>query len=271
MQQTRRPDPAWRKSLHLYLPATVTTTDPPFHYQPPAEGPTVLWEDEALLVFVKPSGLLSVPGRAVHHRDCALSRLQAIHGPLWVVHRLDMDTSGVMVMARSAATAGALGRQFERREVGKRYQAWVWGRVQQTAGTIALPLAVDWPHRPRQQVDWSRGKPSTTGYEVLRRLPSRSLLALSPHTGRSHQLRVHLAAIGHPICGDRFYGLRREPGSHPEGEATAEGMAASASAEQPPGPPDPSRLALHADRLALRHPLTGNWHTWESPPEWCLT
>ncbi|MFZ9432820.1 MAG: RluA family pseudouridine synthase [Burkholderiaceae bacterium] len=218
-------------------------------YQPPPGLPAVHHADNCLLVVDKPSGLLSVPGRLPIHHDSAQLRLQAVFGPLWVVHRLDMDTSGLIVYARTQEAAASLGRQFESRTVGKTYEALVWGRPPSDRGLIQLPLRLDWPHRPRQRVDVQRGKPSTTRYE---RLPDPGLSAtqaawervrLHPLTGRSHQLRVHLSAIGHAIVGDRFYG---RPGPSPTAEIS-------------------ERLMLHAFELTLLHPITGEPLCCQSP------
>lgn len=209
-----------------------------FVYQPPAGPPAMLHLDADLMVVDKPSGLLSVPGRLPEHHDSALQRLQAEHGPLWVVHRLDMDTSGVLVLARHREAAAALGRCFEQRRAFKLYRAVVWGRPPSGEGRIALPLRLDWPHRPRQLVDGQAGKASVTDYCVLQSFEDRCLLELKPLTGRSHQLRVHLQAVGCPILGDRFYGR-------------ADGQA---------------RLMLHAQRLRMPHPRTGQDMHWEAPP-----
>ncbi len=193
---------------------------------------------EALLVIDKPSGLPAVPGRGAHLQDCVASRVQAEFSDALVVHRLDMATSGLMLMARGVAAQRALGNAFARREVDKRYVAVVSGLLASPAGDgwgeIALPLAADWPERPRQKVDVHGGKPSLTRYRVLGRdLPNGlSRVELQPLTGRSHQLRVHLLAIGHPIVGDTLY-------APPEVQAQS------------------ARLLLHASALALAHPLSG--------------
>lgn len=226
----------------LCAPPGPPNLSEPLVYAPTPGLPAVVHEDAQLLVVNKPPGLLSVPGRLPQHHDSALLRLQAVYGPLWVVHRLDMDTSGLMAFARTGEAAGHLGRQFERRGVNKHYEALVWGRPPSSEGVIALPLRIDWPHRPRQRVDALAGKASVTRYECADRdddlaVPhrrSQTRLKLKPITGRSHQLRVHLSAIGLPIVGDRFYGWPRE-------------------AEGPCG----QRLMLHATSLVLQHPLDG--------------
>lgn len=248
------------KARALYQPATVDPlTHPPrigappdtptlFRYDPPPGLPSVLHADAHLVAVDKPSGLLSVPGRGEAHHDSALIRLQECFGPLWVVHRLDMDTSGVIVYARSREAAASLGRSFERRQTAKRYLAWVQGQPAPDNGEIDLPLRLDWPHRPRQIVDPVAGKPSQTRWRVLAREAHRSRLALEPLTGRSHQLRVHLAAIGHPIEGDRFYGPLASNGA---------GLVR---------PDQPGRLMLHAWRLSLRHPAEARECHFEAPP-----
>ncbi len=189
----------------------------------------VLYADDALVVVDKPAGLLAVPGRGEQRQDCVAARVQARFADALVVHRLDQATSGLMVLARGAVAQRALSRAFAERRVAKGYTAIVGGRLAGTAGTIELPLAADWPNRPRQRVDALRGKPSTTHWRVLRHddAAGTTRVELEPHTGRSHQLRVHLLAIGHPIVGDALYA--------------------------PPALAAP-RLMLHASSLALPHP-----------------
>lgn len=163
--------------------------------------------DDRLLVVDKPAGLLCVPGRGPDGADCLASRVQAAWPDALVVHRLDMATSGLVVFGRGAAMQRALSIAFAERRVHKRYEAVVTGLPGGAAGTIELPLAADWPRRPRQQVSHDGGKPSTTRWQLLSHdVPAgTSRLALWPITGRTHQLRVHLAAIGHPILGDALY------------------------------------------------------------------
>jgi tRNA pseudouridine32 synthase/23S rRNA pseudouridine746 synthase len=197
-------------------------------------GWRLVFEDAALLVVDKPAGLLAVPGRGADKQDCLSARLQARWPEARVVHRLDQPTSGLMVFARDAATQRRLGTAFEQREVTKRYIALVAGRLADAEGCIELPLAADWPNRPRQQVDAAAGKPALTRWWRLADDPARdaSRVELEPLTGRTHQLRVHLAAIGHPILGDALY-------APPEVQARA------------------ARLLLHASRLAFAHPGSG--------------
>ena len=206
----------------------------------------LLHEDAWCLVAVKPAGLLSVPGRGEAKQDCLATRLQASHSDALVVHRLDMATSGLWVMGRGLAMQRRLARAFEHREVDKRYVAVVDGVLAPAAdgawSEIDLPLAADWPNRPRQKVDTEHGRPSRTRYRVLGPgpLPGTTRLELEPVTGRTHQLRVHLQAIGHPIVGDTLY-------------APAAGAAAA------------PRLWLHATQLRLPHPHTGEPMHWSSP------
>jgi len=192
--------------------------------------------DQHLIVLDKPAGLLAVPGRT--EADCLAARAQARWPDALVVHRLDMATSGLMVLARGVAAQRRLGAAFAERRVHKTYVAVVHGLVAGDAGEIDLPLAADWPRRPRQQVDWQRGKPALTRWRVLARdaAATRTRLALEPVTGRSHQLRVHLQALGHPIVGDALYGQA-------EGE----------------------RLLLHAQQLGLPHPADAGWREFSAP------
>jgi tRNA pseudouridine32 synthase/23S rRNA pseudouridine746 synthase len=205
----------------------------------PMPSITLRHADDHLLIVEKPAGLLSVPGRSPELADCLIARVQIEYPDALTVHRLDQVTSGLAVVARGAAMQRALSMAFERRQVTKGYEALVEGVVADDVGEIDLPLIRDWPNRPRQIVDHDTGKPSLTRWRVLARdaSTSRTRLALEPVTGRSHQLRVHLASIGHPIVGDDFYGAA------------------------PAG-----RVCLHASRLGFAHPATGAWQEWESPP-----
>jgi len=200
-------------------------------YSPPDAPLSILHQDHEILIVDKPSGLLSVPGRGEHLADCLLSRVQAAFPEALLVHRLDRDTSGVMVFALTPHAQRHLGLQFEKRQVKKTYVARVWGRVEEKTGTVDLPLIVDWPNRPRQKVDFDAGKPALTDWRVVKYEESATRVRLFPKTGRSHQLRVHMREIGHPILGDPFY---------------AEGEALNAP-----------RLMLHAESLRLRHPDGG--------------
>ena len=196
---------------------------------------TPLHIDATCLVVVKPAGLLSVPGRGTHLQDCLSARVQAIHADALVVHRLDMATSGLMLFARGAAAQRSLSQAFAQREVHKRYVAVVHGRMAQDQGEIDLPLMADWPNRPMQKVDTDHGKPSLTRYRVLAfdAAANTTRVLLEPVTGRAHQLRVHLLAIGHPMLGDALYA-------------------------PPPVRAMANRLLLHAESLAFRHPTNGS-------------
>lgn len=199
-------------------------------YRPPADtGLTIIHQDADLLVLNKPSGLLSVPGKGADLADCLEARVHAVHPDALVVHRLDRDTSGVFVMAMNASAQRHLGLQFERRHLSKTYRAIVAGRISADDGEIDLPLIADWPNRPLQKVCHDTGKPALTRWRVISRTDTQSRVDLAPHTGRSHQLRVHLKEIGHPILGDPLYG----------DAATA------------------PRLMLHAHTLTLHHPTGG--------------
>lgn len=171
------------------------------------QGLAVVAVEDDLVVLDKPAGLLAVPGRGADKADCLAARVQAVWPEALVVHRLDQATSGLMLMARGSDAQRRLSAAFERRLVGKRYVALVAGRMARATGNIDAPLAADWPNRPRQQVDQERGKPSLTHWRVLGHdaVADRTRVELEPVTGRSHQLRVHLAAIGHAIVGDTLY------------------------------------------------------------------
>ena len=209
-----------------------------FVYAPPAGEPQVLFADDDILVAAKPEGLLSVPGKGAGREDCMIARLAVRHACVLLVHRLDLDTSGVMVFALVKAAQASLGRQFEERRVKKGYVARVAGRLQPKVGRVDLPLCVDWPNRPRQKVDAQAGRPAVTDWRVVRSDADESRVRLMPRTGRSHQLRVHMAAIGHPILGDPLY------------SEDAEGW---------------PRMMLHAESLRIRHPGTGVTMTFSQP------
>ena len=201
----------------------------------------IVYEDRFLVVVDKPSGLLSVPGRRPEHADCVAARVRSrfadATGPL-TVHRLDMDTSGLIVLALDPATHRALSRLFQERAVSKRYEAVVDGVVHPDEGTISLPLRLDVDNRPYQIVDEERGRPAVTHWRVLARGGPWTHVEFVPHTGRTHQLRVHAAVgLGCPIRGDLLYG---DPNAAP-------------------------RLQLHATELSLVHPATGEQMLWHSP------
>lgn len=213
-------------------------------YNPPRDPwLLILYQDEHIMVVNKPSGLLSVPGRAPENKDSIMTRIQADFPTAESVHRLDMATSGVIVVALTKAAERELKRQFREREPKKSYVARVWGYLAQDEGLIDLPLICDWPNRPKQKVCYETGKSSQTQYQVLSRDTDGSTrVKLSPITGRSHQLRVHMLAIGHPILGDGFYA-----------PAEAKAMA--------------SRLQLHAQELCITHPELGTVMHFTCEPE----
>lgn len=200
-------------------------------YTPPMVPLAVLQDDHELLFVDKPSGLLTVPGKGAHLADCLLTRVQAVFPTALLVHRLDRDTSGVMVFALTPHAQRHLGLQFEKRQVKKTYVARVAGRVAEKTGTVDLPLIVDWPNRPLQKVDRENGRSAVTDWRVVRASDSETRVRLFPKTGRSHQLRVHMREIGHPILGDPFYA--------------------------PDTTQNHTRLMLHAETLQVRHPDGG--------------
>jgi tRNA pseudouridine32 synthase/23S rRNA pseudouridine746 synthase len=200
----------------------------------------LVFEDAWLVVVDKPVGLLSVPGRGEQLRDCVQSRLRERHPELLLAHRLDLDTSGLLIGAKDLATYGALQRQFEERRIDKRYIAWVSGEVVGDEGTIELALRVDVDDRPRQIVDPVHGKPAITAWRVLERIGTRTRVAFFPHTGRTHQLRVHAshpAGLDAPIVGDRLYARVAD---------------------------DEPRMLLHAEAVAFTHPHTNQRISLES-------
>ena len=223
----------------------MTTVNPP---QDP-QHLHCLHADDALLVLAKPAGLLSVPGRGADKQDCASARAQQQWPGALVVHRLDMATSGLLLMARTPDVQRALGDAFAQREVEKHYQAIVQGCMsapesQGGWGDIELPIAADWERRPLRVIDHERGKASHTRWRVLAmdEAAQTTRLELSPITGRTHQLRLHLAAIGHAILGDALYA-----------DTTTQARA--------------PRLLLHATRLAFTHPTNGAWVQYALPPD----
>jgi len=194
----------------------------------------IIFADDEMVVVAKPHELLSVPGIGEAKKDCLVSRLQLDFPGIRIVHRLDFSTSGLIVLARNAQSHRHLSIQFQNRVPKKRYQALVHHVVKDNEGTILLPLTQDWDNRPLMKVDHDIGKPSETHWQCIERSESSSRMLLYPHTGRSHQLRVHLLSIGHPILGDVFYTPESQHKAFP-------------------------RMMLHADQLALRHPVTQDW------------
>ncbi|MBC7181797.1 MAG: RNA pseudouridine synthase [Roseovarius sp.] len=200
-------------------------------YDPPTDPLEVLHDDHEIVVVNKPAGLLSVPGKGEHLADCLMARVRDVFPTALLVHRLDRDTSGVMIFALTPHAQRHLGLQFEKRQTRKTYVARVWGRMEPETGVVDLPLIVDWPNRPLQKVCHETGRAALTEWRVLRAGDEESRVRLSPKTGRSHQLRVHMLALGHVILGDPLY---------------AQGAAR-----------DFPRLMLHSEELRLRHPDGG--------------
>ena len=211
-------------------------------YNPPQEPwLDLVYRDDYIAVVNKPSGLLSVPGNQPQYYDSAMSRVKEKYGFCEPAHRLDMATSGILLFALSKAADRELKRQFREREPKKYYQALVWGHVEQDHGVVELPLICDWENRPRQKICFERGKRAVTFYDVLQRYPNNTTrIKLTPITGRSHQLRLHMLALGHPILGDKFY-------AHPQAKALS------------------PRLCLHAESLQIQHPITGEAMEFTAP------
>jgi len=205
-----------------------------FIYSPPQQPwLDVIYQDGAIIVLNKPSGLLSVPGRLPEHNDSIAGRVQQQYPTATIVHRLDMSTSGVILMALTKQAQSHISRQFQQRSTAKHYYARLEGIPKAKNGSIDLPLRCDWPNRPRQLVDFVEGKPALTHWQVVAKdkETDTATVLLKPVTGRSHQLRVHMLALGTPILGDEFY-------------ASESGQAAV------------THLQLHAAMLEIAHPIT---------------
>jgi tRNA pseudouridine32 synthase / 23S rRNA pseudouridine746 synthase len=197
----------------------------------------IVYQDDDLVLLDKPSGLLAVPGRGPELQDCLSSRVQAILPQALIVHRLDRDTSGLMVMALGSMAQRELSRQFAERIVEKRYLAVVYGCPEGAEGTVELPMRKDFDHPPRHMIDPISGRSALTSWRLIERSGDRSRLEVRPLTGRSHQIRLHLATLGHPVLGDNLY-------AHDAARSMA------------------PRLLLHAAELSLRHPADGRGMKW---------
>ena len=217
--------------MYAWAPRSLAIVSMSSDYNPPQDPLDILHDDHEVILVNKPSGLLSVPGKGEHLADCLIARVQAVFPQALLVHRLDRDTSGVMIFALTPHAQRHLGLQFEKRMTKKTYVARVWGEMSEKTGTVDLPLIVDWPNRPLQMVDHENGKAAQTDWRVIRAKDGESRVRLMPKTGRSHQLRVHMLALGHPILGDPFY-------------------ATGAARDYP-------RLMLHSETLQFRHPDGG--------------
>ncbi|MGX1112568.1 tRNA pseudouridine32 synthase/23S rRNA pseudouridine746 synthase [Pseudoalteromonas sp. MBR-15] len=213
------------------------------NYNPPMTPYlSIVYQDDDLLIVNKPSGLLTVPGKDPKHADCLIARVNRVFPNAKIVHRLDMATSGIICLAMHKEAHRNLSIQFQDRKTAKRYVARVFGKLEQQTGSVDLPLICDWPNRPKQMVDHDKGKPSLTHFKVLEHEAQATRVELTPITGRSHQLRVHMLSLGHPILGDRLY-------AHSEALALA------------------PRLQLHAEMLSLTHPVSGETLVFEAAPE----
>ncbi|MCK8128823.1 bifunctional tRNA pseudouridine(32) synthase/23S rRNA pseudouridine(746) synthase RluA [Pseudoalteromonas sp. 2CM39R] len=213
------------------------------NYNPPMTPYlSIVYQDDDLLIVNKPSGLLTVPGKDPKHADCLIARINRVFPTAKIVHRLDMATSGIICLALHKEAHRNLSIQFQDRKTAKRYIARVFGKLEQETGSVDLPLICDWPNRPKQMVDHDNGKPSLTHFKVLEYEQNATRVELTPITGRSHQLRVHMLSLGHPILGDKLY-------AHPEAFAMA------------------PRLQLHAEMLTLAHPASGETLIFEAAPE----
>lgn len=213
----------------------------PFLYAPPLTPYlSMIHEDDDILVLSKPSGLLSVPGKPAEHADCLESRAREIYSTAMTIHRLDRDTSGVVVMGLNRRAHADISMQFETRKTAKSYVARVWGCIAEDRGRVDQPIACDWPNRPKQMIDHENGRAACTDWEVTEREADATRLRLTPTTGRSHQLRVHMLSLGYPILGDNFY-------AHPQAFAAAD------------------RLQLHAETLSFRHPADGRLCAFTDP------
>ena len=213
-------------------------------YQPPPAAPVnIRYADEYLMIVEKPEGLLSVPGRGPDKQDCLMSRIQQQAPEALNVHRLDMDTSGLMLIARTPAIQRQLSHLFQTQAVDKHYTAVVAGLFESKSGTIDLPLICDWPNRPRQIVDHANGKPAQTLYKVIAQDKNNqtSRVTLTPKTGRTHQLRVHMQSLGHSVLGDRLYADKQDF------------LKAN-------------RLLLHASKISFKHPVSGQVISVSSKP-----
>ena len=213
------------------------------NYNPPMTPYlSIVYQDDDLLIVNKPSVLLTVPGKDPKHADCLIARINRVFPTAKIVHRLDMATSGIICLAMHKEAHRNLSIQFQDRKTAKRYIARVFGKLEQETGSVDLPLICDWPNRPKQMVDHDNGKPSLNHFKVLEYEQNATRVELTPITGRSHQLRVHMLSLGHPILGDKLY-------AHPEAFAMA------------------PRLQLHAEMLTLAHPASGETLIFEAAPE----
>lgn len=230
-----------RKGYQGPLAQSMNGPPPAFFYKPPPDcGLPILHQDADILVMSKPAGLLSVPGKLPAHKDCLETRAREKFPTATVIHRLDRGTSGIFVMALNTSSHRHLGLQFERRQTEKTYIALVGGVPGETSGTINKGLRTDWYNRPKQMIDTYMGREAITKWQVIERHETNARMKLYPRTGRSHQLRVHMQFLGHPILGDTFYAPPQFVEGYP-------------------------RMMLHAEQLKLTHPATGEAITFVDP------
>lgn len=217
-----------------------------FPYNPPLEPYLdLLYQDQSIMVVNKPSGILSVPGKELKYNDSILTRIQRDYPLAAASHRLDMSTSGILVVPLTREAASSLGKQFQERSVQKLYYAWVYGKIEKLSGTIDLPIALDQNNKPVQKIDFENGRRAITEYTCLYTSDEKSFVRLKPITGRSHQLRLHMKELGHPILGDKWYGT-------PEIRAMA------------------PHLYLHAGKLVFKHPTTNEVMCFKLNPPFAL-
>lgn len=198
----------------------------------------ILFEDDDLIIVNKPNNLLCVPGLV--SPDNLHDRLLQYNANIRVIHRLDMATSGIVIFAKHYHAQKAMSQLFSARKVLKTYLADIYGAPNHDYGTIESPMICDWPNRPKQKIDWVHGKHAKTHYSVLERNKKYSQVKLHPHTGRTHQLRLHMWQLGHPILGDQLYHIDK---SHQQTD----------------------RLHLHAFEVAFTHPTTNTPHLIHCP------
>ncbi|MBE0494024.1 MAG: RluA family pseudouridine synthase [Thiomicrospira sp.] len=208
----------------------------------PTSTDWILYADEQLIVINKPSGLLSVPGKSEQNKECVLTHLHQTHPEALIVHRLDMDTSGIMVLAMNKQAHRSLSIQFQDRKVNKKYYALCAGKLLSNTGYVQLPMRCDWDRRPKQIIDFIHGRSAQTHWQIMTQYENHFSVELSPITGRSHQLRLHMKSLGHPILGDNLYADHASIANY-------------------------SRLMLHAGELEFSHPETQQRLKITSTPE----
>ena len=228
----------------LHLKITMPSSSQIIHKRLPSPRGDIeyIYNDEQIIIVDKPANILSVPGRTPEKQDCLIHRVQKRFPKARIVHRLDFSTSGLMVIAQNPESHREMSRQFQNRETEKTYVAKVYGCPDEPSGEVNLPLRCDLERRPLQIIDYQQGKTAQTFWQILERYEDSCRMELTPVTGRTHQLRVHMQALGHPILGDELYA-----------HETAFAMA--------------DRLFLHAKKLIISHPTENNRLTFLSNSE----